>query len=163
MQGPARPIAIVDAYDDPNAESDLAVYRAEFGLPPCTTANGCFTKYDQNGGTNYPTTVDSGWELEISLDLDAVSALCPNCNIDLDRGQQRRPSDLAAAQLEAGTLGAKRDLRQLGRGPQRPPARNFPNTGDYTFPGITTVAASGDCWAIAGADPATTSPRRSRA
>ena len=81
--GTGETIAIVDAYDDPNAESDLAAYRAEFGLPPCTSANGCFTKYDQNGGTNYPATVDPGWELEISLDLDAVSALCPNCHIDL--------------------------------------------------------------------------------
>ena len=51
-------VAIVDAFDDPNAESDLATYRAEFGLPPCTSANGCFTKLDENGGTNYPTTVD---------------------------------------------------------------------------------------------------------
>src|SRR5262245_51160355 len=35
-------IAIVDAFGYPNAESDLATYRSQFGLPPCTTANGCF-------------------------------------------------------------------------------------------------------------------------
>ena len=61
ISGSGKTIAIVDANDDPNAESDLAVYRAEFGLPACTTANGCFTKYDQNGRKNYPTTVDPGW------------------------------------------------------------------------------------------------------
>lgn len=75
-------IAIVDAYDDPNAESDLAVYRSEYGLPPCTTDNGCFTKLDQSGTTNLPPP-NQGWEAEISLDLDAVSAICPNCSIRL--------------------------------------------------------------------------------
>ena len=47
--GSGQTIAIVDAYDDPNAESDLAVYRTQFKLPTCTTANGCFRKVDQNG------------------------------------------------------------------------------------------------------------------
>ena len=123
-RGPDETVAIVDAFDDPNAESDLAAYRAEFGLPPCTSANGCFTKVDQNGGTNYPTTVDSGWELEISLDLDAVSALCPNCHIDLVEANSAGSSDLAAAQHEAGHAArGRRDLGQLGRGPERPPRR----------------------------------------
>jgi hypothetical protein len=143
-QGAGETIAIVDAYDDPNAESDLAAYRSEFGLPACTSANGCFAKYDQTGGTNYPTTVDSGWELEISLDLDAVSALCPNCKITLIEANTDGTSDLAAAQLEAGMLAPSVitdswDVDLSGR-----QARNFPTTGDYTFPGITTVAASGD-------------------
>ncbi len=53
--GAGQTVAIVDAFDDPNAESDLATYRTQFGLPACTTANGCFRKVDQRGGTNYPT------------------------------------------------------------------------------------------------------------
>src|SRR5215468_6257079 len=57
--GAGRTVAIVDAFDDPNAEADLAVYRAQFGLPECTTANGCFRKIDQRGGTDYPPS-DSG-------------------------------------------------------------------------------------------------------
>src|SRR5207248_8837669 len=52
--GVGQTIAIVDAFDDPRAESDLAVYRSQFGLPPCTTANGCFRKVNQSGGTRYP-------------------------------------------------------------------------------------------------------------
>ena len=142
--GAGQTIAIVDAYDDPNAESDLAAYRSEFGLPPCTSANGCFAKYDQTGGTNYPTTVDSGWELEISLDLDAVSALCPNCNIDLIEANTDGTSDLAAAQLEAGMLAPSVITDSWDVALSGGQARNFPTTGDYTFPGITTVAASGD-------------------
>jgi Fibronectin type III domain len=143
--GTGETIAIVDAYDDPNAESDLAAYRAEFGLPACTSANGCFAKYDQTGGTNYPTTVDSGWELETSLDLDAVSALCPNCKIDLIEASTAGTSDLAAAQLEAGTLpGVSAISDSWDDALNFRQSRNFLTSGDYTFPGITTVAASGD-------------------
>src|SRR5262245_52345798 len=52
--GSGKTIAIVDAFDNPNAEADLAVYRSTFGLSACTTANGCFRKVDQRGGTSYP-------------------------------------------------------------------------------------------------------------
>ncbi len=144
--GSGETIAIVDAYDDPSAEADLGTYRSKFGLPPCTTANGCFAKYDQNGGTNYPAPDPTGaWALEISLDLDAVSALCPNCHIDLIEANTTGTADLAQAQLEAGTLPGVSvisdswDLALTGS-----QARNFPKSGDYTFNGITTVAASGD-------------------
>ena len=147
--GSSATIAIVDAFDDPNAESDLAVYRAEFGLPAC--GNGCFAKYDQNGGTSYPTgsgypeTDIAGWQLEISLDLDAVSALCPYCHIDLIEAHSDGVPDLAQAQLTAGTLPGVNVISDSWDMPlSGSPARNFPKTGDYTFRGITTVAASGD-------------------
>ena len=141
--GATETVAIVDAFDDPSAESDLDIYRAEFGLPACTSANGCFTKVDQNGGTNYPAP-DTGWELEISLDLDAVSALCPNCHIDLVEAASAGTSDLAAAELEAYNLRANVisdswDFPLSGR-----LAHQFPQTGSYTFKNVTTVAASGD-------------------
>ncbi len=143
-QGAGTTVAVVDAFDDPNAEADLATYRSEFGLPACTTASGCFTKVDQNGGTNYPTTVNPQWEVEISLDLDAVSALCPNCHIALVEAASDQISDLAPAQLEADKLGANVisdswDLPLSGWA-----AHNFLTSGDYTFSGRTTVAASGD-------------------
>jgi subtilase family serine protease len=81
--GGSQTIGIVDLYDDPNAESDLAVYRAQYGLPACTTANGCFEKVNQQGQQgSYPVS-DAGWDAEISLDLDMVSAICPNCHIVL--------------------------------------------------------------------------------
>ena len=141
--GATQTVAIVDAFDDPNAESDLDAYRTEFGLPACTSASGCFTKVNQNGGTTYPTS-DTGWELEISLDLDAVSALCPNCHIDLVEANSAGTSDLAAAELEADELSPNVisdswDVPLSGR-----LARQFPQSGDYTFKGVTTVAASGD-------------------
>src|SRR5256885_4907105 len=79
--GDGRTVAIVDAMDDPNAESDLAVYRSKNGLPPCTTANGCFKKVNQDGDASPLPAGDFGWAEEISLDLDMVSAVCPGCNI----------------------------------------------------------------------------------
>src|SRR6201996_8640256 len=76
-------VAIVDVGDDPTAESDLAAYRSNFGLPACTTSNGCFRKVNQNGAASPLPGANSGWWTEISLDLDAVSALCPHCHIIL--------------------------------------------------------------------------------
>jgi len=78
--GSGQTIGIVDAYDDPNIESDLAVYSTRFGLRSCTTANGCFKKVNQTGGTKYPAK-NAGWALEISLDVEIAHAICPNCKI----------------------------------------------------------------------------------
>lgn len=95
--GGTQTVAIVDAYDDPNAESDLATYRAQFGLPACTTANACFRKVNQSGGTKAPRA-DSGWAQEISLDLDMVSAVCPKCHVLLVEASSSRFGDLLAAE-----------------------------------------------------------------
>jgi subtilase family serine protease len=73
-------VAIVDAFAYPNAEADLAVYRSQYGLPACTTANGCLKIVGQTGGKP-PSRVDTGWDNEQALDLDMVSAACPTCHI----------------------------------------------------------------------------------
>src|SRR5262249_25492517 len=104
--GDGAVVAIVDAFDDPTAEADLAVYRQQYGLRPCTTANGCFRKRDQRGGTDYPAR-DSGWAEEISLDLDMVSAACPNCHILLLEAEDSSFENLALGVDRAVALGAK--------------------------------------------------------
>src|SRR5213078_1332394 len=80
-------------------------YRAAYGLPACTTANGCFRKIDQNGGTNYPVA-NTGWAEEISLDLDMVSAVCPNCHILVVEASSNSLTNLLLAENRAATLGA---------------------------------------------------------
>ena len=106
-QGSGLTVAIVDAYDLPSAETDLAAYRSQFGLPACTTANGCFRKVDQNGGTTYPiSAVGLGWDSEIALDLDMVSAICPNCHILLVEADSSSFSDLGPAVNTAVLMGA---------------------------------------------------------
>ena len=73
-------VAIVDAFRDPNAGSDLAAYRKHFGLPTCTRKNKCLKIVNQNGGSRLPGKNQS-WAGEESLDLDMVSAICPHCHI----------------------------------------------------------------------------------
>jgi subtilase family serine protease len=90
-------VAIVDAYNDPTAESDLAVYRSHYGLPACTTGNGCFKKVSQTGSTTSLPKTDAGWATEISLDLDMVSAACPNCKILLVEANSASFANLGTA------------------------------------------------------------------
>jgi len=80
LKSGGRTVAIVDAYGYSNLESDLAKYRDTYGLPPCTTKNGCLRIMDQYGHRNYPPD-NAGWDLEQALDVDAVSATCPDCKI----------------------------------------------------------------------------------
>jgi hypothetical protein len=98
-QGSGQIVAIVDAYDNPNVASDLAAYRSHFGLPPAN-----FNKYNQKGQqSNYPAP-NTGWAAEIDLDVEMVSAVCPNCTIDLIEANSF--SELLVAEREAVKLGA---------------------------------------------------------
>jgi N-acetylneuraminic acid mutarotase len=139
--GQGQTVAIVDAFGDSSAESDLATFRSFYGLPPCTTANGCFQKADQNGGTNYPPD-DTGWALETSLDLDAVSAACPNCHILLVEGNDNSLTSLGIAENTAVSMGAKFVSNSYGVPGEDPSELNFDQY--YTHPGVAIVASTGD-------------------
>jgi len=99
-------IAIVDSGGYSNAEADLAVYRKQFGLDPCTTANGCFKKVNQTGGTSSYPRDDTGWSQESALDLDMASAMCPHCHLILVEANSATLSNLATAVRTAASLGA---------------------------------------------------------
>ncbi|MEU3979067.1 carboxypeptidase regulatory-like domain-containing protein [Streptomyces sp. NPDC026672] len=140
--GAGQTVAIVDAYDNPNAEADLAVYRSQYGLPPCTTANGCFRKVDQRGGTDYPRSNDS-WAGEIALDLDMVSAAAPAAHILLVETDNDDLRNLAAGVDRAVEMGARYVSNSYGR------SGDFPTDlatygASYDHPGVAVVAASGD-------------------
>ena len=135
-------VAIVDAYNDPNAESDLAVYRTTMGLPPCTTANLCFTKVDQNGGTKYPKT-NTGWSLEISLDLDMASAICPNCKILLVEASSNSFANLGAAVDRAAGIGANVISNSYG-GSEFSGETGSAYDGHFKHPGVAITVSSGD-------------------
>jgi subtilase family serine protease len=130
----------VDAYDDPNAESDLAVYRSQFGLSACTTANGCFKKVNQSGGTSYPSG-NTGWAEEISLDLDMVSAVCPNCHILLVEGTSATFASLGTAVNEAVSLGATTVSNSYG-GSESSSESSYASY--YNHSGVVITASSGD-------------------
>ena len=86
QNGGGQTVAIVDAYDDPNAEADLGVYRSQYGLSACTTANGCFSKVKQG------STANAGWAEEESLDVDMVSAICPTVTSSWSKRPRQRPA-----------------------------------------------------------------------
>ncbi len=100
--GTGKTIAIVDAYDLPSAENDLNVFSSQFGLPACTTANGCFSKVNQTGGTKYPR-YNSGWGLEIALDIEWAHAIAPGAKILLVEASSNSFANLLAAEDYAKT------------------------------------------------------------
>src|SRR3954462_12665752 len=139
--GGGQTVAIVDAYDDSTAEADLATYRSTYALPPCTTANGCFKKVNQNGVQgSYPSN-NQGWGLEVSLDLDMVSAVCPKCHVLLVEATSNANSNLYAAVDTAARLGATEISNSYGGSESSSdPSSNV----HYNHPGIPITVSSGD-------------------
>ncbi len=130
-KGSGQVVAIVDAFDNPNVASDLAAYRSYFGLPAAK-----FYKYNQKGQrSNYPSG-DTGWGVEIDLDVQMVSAACPLCTIYLIEANSNYNTDLEAAEREAVKLGATIV------------SNSYSGTGAsesyYDTPGVTYLASAGD-------------------
>ncbi|HEY0542950.1 MAG TPA: S8 family serine peptidase [Actinoallomurus sp.] len=139
--GAGQTVAIINVFDDPKAESDLAVYRAQYGLPACTTANGCFRKVNAQGGTTLPRA-DTGWAEEMSLDLDMVSAACPLCHILLVEADQPSIATLGVGVDTAVRLGAKYISNSYG-GPEEA-TTSAADFRHFDHPGVAITAASGD-------------------
>ena len=134
--GGGATVAVEELADDPNLESDLATYRSQYGLPACTTANGCFRKVNQSGQqSNYPAG-DPGWGVEASLDIDMVSAVCPNCHILVVEA-----GDLDAGQNTAVSLGAHFISNSWGTGDGSGDAGA---DADFNHAGVVDVASTGD-------------------
>ncbi|MBV9258326.1 MAG: S53 family peptidase [Ktedonobacteraceae bacterium] len=139
--GKGQTIAIVDAYDDPNAEKDLAVYRSTFGLPACTSANGCFKKVDERGSKHYPAA-NSSWAGEISLDLDMVSAIAPNSHILLVEANSTAFGDLGRSVDTAVRLGATEVSNSYGGQETALDASVMAHY--YDHPGVAITVSAGD-------------------
>ncbi|MDO0927049.1 peptidase S8 [Streptomyces sp. TG1A-8] len=141
-KGVGETIAIVDAYDDPNAEADLAKYRSYYGLPSCTTAGGCFKKVGQTGSTTSLPTADSGWAEEESLDLDMASAICPQCKILLVEAKSATMSNLGTAVNEAVALGARFVSNSYG-GSESSSDTSY-DSSYFNHPGVAITVSAGD-------------------
>jgi subtilase family serine protease len=136
-----KTVALIDAQDDPDAEVDLGTYRKTYGLPACTTANGCFKKVDQTGGTNYPAP-DTGWAGEIMLDIEMVSAGCPSCKILLVEASSESNDDLGTAVNTAVTLGAA--VVSNSYGGSEDSSNSTYDTEYYHHIGVAIFASAGD-------------------
>ncbi len=133
-------VAVVDAYDNPNLERDLGVYRTQYGLTACTTANGCFKKLNQNGATTLPAT-NASWGQETSLDVDMVSANCPHCHILVIETNSASFADLATGVNTAARLGAVAISNSYGGNESSSDATY---AASYNHPGIAITASNGD-------------------
>lgn len=139
--GAGMTVAVVDAFGYDNAEADLATFRSTYGLPACTTQNGCFTKVDQSGGTSYPAD-DSGWATETALDLDAVSSACPLCHILLVEATTPSFDNLGTAVDTAVRLGAQFVSNSYGITGENPEEASLDHY--YDHPGTVVTASTGD-------------------
>lgn len=134
-------VAIVDAYDDPSAESDLAVYRSTMGLPDCTSANGCFRKLNQSGAAGAYPAPNAAWSQEIALDLEMVSAVCPKCTIALIEANSNSMDDLgasvdAAAAIRPAAISNSYYATEW--------SGETAEDAHYTHPGIAITVSAGD-------------------
>jgi subtilase family serine protease len=151
-RGTGQTVALVDAYDDPTIESDLNAYRAYYGIPACTTANGCFKKVNQDGEQGSYPLANPDWEPEIALDTEMVSAICPKCHILLVEANSAdetvamsnpaQHSDLGAAVDTAVNLGATEVSNSYGSAGPEPDQTFFDHY--YDHPGVAITASAGD-------------------
>jgi subtilase family serine protease len=153
--GGSYTVSIVDAYDDPNVEADLGVYRANYGLSPCTTANGCFEKLNQSGEKSPLPVGDQSWGFEISLDTQMVSAICPKCKIRLIEANSSGFGDLMTGIDTAIRLGPHVISTSWGSG-------EFAGETSYdvhfNHPGFMITNSSGDGAYAAGTQYPAASP-----
>jgi subtilase family serine protease len=144
--GTGETVAIVDAYDDPYALSNLSTYRAEWGLEPVcggSVVTGCvtFTKVNQNGQQRPLPSGNTSWSEEISLDLDMVSATCPRCNILLVEAQSPTFANLGTAENAAAAAKPVSIGNSYG-GSESTSETSYDSY--YSHPGIAITAATGD-------------------
>jgi len=141
--GTGPTVAIVDAYDNPNAEADLAAYRAQFGLGSCPSSNGCFTKVNQTGGSAMPAG-NTGWGQEIDLDIEMVSAICPNCKILLVEATTNSFANLLAAEDYATSSSHAGYVSNSWGGNEFSSETSSTYDGHFNRPGIPITVSSGD-------------------
>jgi subtilase family serine protease len=139
-------VALVEAFGYANAESDLASYRRQFGLPACTRANGCLKIVNQRGQTSplpgAPPPRDD-WTVETALDMDMVSAACPSCKILLVQADDDQGDGLLIGQATATQLGATIISDSWG-GAEDPANPATDSEHFFDLPGVGIFVAAGD-------------------
>ena len=151
--GSGQTVAIVDAFNDPKAEANLNVYREKYGLGSCTRSNGCFKKVNQKGESSeneeasiYPAN-EYEWSVEISLDLDMVSAICKECHIVLVEAINNKKNsegvyNLDIAENEAAALKGTTEISNSWGGSER--SEETSEDTYFNHPGIPITFSAGD-------------------
>lgn len=138
--GQGQTIAIVDAYDAPNIESDLGTFDSQYGLPACTTANGCFKKVFPGGST---PSYDAGWEEEISLDVEWAHAMAPGATIVLEESADNSTANLYAA-VDDAVNNQHASVVSMSWGGSEYSGESADDAAHFNKPGVTFIASAGD-------------------
>lgn len=143
LQSP-QTIAVIDAYGYPEAEADLAAYRERYNLLACTRANGCFRKVNAAGEEgSYPPT-EPEWDEEAALDVDMVSAACPQCHILMVETGSESTAALSAGDDTAAALGASEISNSWGEAERLCGSACNGYAADFEHPGVLITASAGD-------------------
>ncbi len=162
MQGGAgsgQTVAVVEAGDYAQAESDLSVYRTHFGLPQCQSWNGCLRKVGAGytgttSATGSSTSISAhatttaaqltalGWDAETDTDTEIVSAVCPQCRIIIAEAASNSLADLSAAVTAAVNAGATIVNTSFGAPESAADAQFSPAYSNSRH--VKVVSASGD-------------------
>jgi subtilase family serine protease len=146
--GAGQTIAIIDAYNDPNIQSDLATFDSQLGI----AAPPSFRVVNQSGGTSLPgSDPQQGWEGEEALDVEWAHAIAPGANIILVEANSASDNDLFAAvnwaRNQAGVSVISMSWGSDDNAAYASYDQNLANTYLVTpngHQGITFVASSGD-------------------
>jgi len=145
--GMGESVAVVDAFNDPDAVSNLATYRSAWGLPACdsSTGAGCLSVVNQNGAASpLPANAgDTGWDVEESLDVDMVSAICPNCHIYLVEANQPNTYALGTS-VKSAVKKLHIDFVSNSYGGSQGAKDGTYDTDYYKQPGAAITASAGD-------------------
>jgi subtilase family serine protease len=139
--GTGQTIGIVVANDDPNADSDLAVYRSTFGLSACRVSSGCLRIVNGASPSSALPAPDQNWAQETSIDLDMASAMCPNCKLLLVEAPSADIEALTAGMQTAVSLGATVVSNSFTT-PET--ATVAADNAKWNHPGVPIVAGAGD-------------------
>jgi len=132
-------IALVDAYDNPDATADIKTYAAQFKIPSYT-----FSQVYASG--KQPSNDPGGWSLEEALDIEMAVATAPAAQIILVEAASNSFADLYTAEQVAANL-----VAAAGGGT----VSNSWSGGEYsselsdektyfTTPGVVYFASTGD-------------------
>jgi hypothetical protein len=138
-------IAVIDAYDDPTAESDLGVFDRKFGLPACAAKNGCFRKVNEQGSESPLPPTEGAWASETSADVQLAHAVCQSCHVLLVEADSEEFSDLGTAVNTAIAAGATEVNNSYESEGEEAPVAAMLNALYYNHPGIVVTASAGDC------------------
>jgi kumamolisin len=149
--GGSQTIAIVDAYDDPNAAADLAFFSSQFGLPYSSSK----FKVVYASGSQPPQDPTGGWEFEETLDIEYAHAMAPKATIYLVEAASNYNSDLFPAIEVASNLVVCGKTTACPAGSKGRGEVSMSFAGEefaqeasldsfFTTPGVVYFAASGD-------------------